>query len=357
MAHSGDAIDRETVSRNQMEPVFAVDDDRTVAFANERFYEITGLSPSEVVGTDYELVRRVVAEGLDALRTVVESVLTGESSEERVELVMEHPEDAPVPRRLPAQARVTTIRADGSNVGALVSLRRIGTRKTYERRLERQNERLEEFASVVAHDLRNPLNVAEGHLEIAAGQCDSEHLEPVAGALDRMWNIIEDTLSLAKQGHYVGETERVDLSDLVRQCWATVSTPDATLEVEPGAAVEADADRLRNLFENLFRNAVEHGGRSRGSDPGETAEGGERSVTIRVGLVDDGFFVEDDGCGIPVEDRDRVFELGYSTAEEGTGYGLAIVRWIAEAHGWDVAVVDSDDGARFEFTDVDVVRE
>jgi signal transduction histidine kinase len=338
----GEAIDVETVSRNQMEPVFAIAADGTVAFANERFYRISGLSPETVIGADYDRFGRIVEDGLDTLRTAVESVLADESAEERVELEMKHPEDAPVPRHLPAAARVTTLRSDGATIGALVSLRRIGTRKAYERQLEQQNERLEEFASIVAHDLRNPLSVAEGRLEIASEECDSAHLESVDDALDRMWNIIEDTLTLARQGHHVGEKERVRFPKFVRQCWGTVSTSEATLEVEDEMTIRADADRLRNLFENLFRNAVEHAG---------------DEVTIHVGAIEDGFFLEDDGPGIPPADRARVFDLGYSTAADGTGYGLAIVKWITEAHGWEVAVADSDGGARFEFTGVDAVRE
>jgi len=342
MDRDGEAIDIETVSRNQMEPVFAIDADGTIAFANDRFYAISGLDPETVIGADYDRFGRIVDDGLGSLRTAVESVLADDSTEERVELEMDHPADAPVPQHLPAEARVTTLGSGGEPIGALVSLRQIGKRKAYERQLERQNERLEEFASVVAHDLRNPLSVAEGNLEIATEECDSARLESVGDALDRMWNIIEETLTLAKQGHHVGEKERVTLSEFVRQCWGTVSTSGATLEVGDEMTIRADVDRLRNLFENLFRNAVEHVG---------------DEVTVHVGAIEDGFFLEDDGPGIPPADRERVFDLGYSTAADGTGYGLAIVKWIAEAHGWEVAVADSDGGARFEFTDVDVVRE
>ena len=63
----------------------------------------------------------------------------------------------------------------------------------------------------------------------------------------------------------------------------------------------------------------------------------------------DGFFVEDDGTGIPETDRDRVFERGYSSDDRGTGFGLHIVEQIAEVHGWRVSVTESESGgARFE---------
>ena len=97
--------------------------------------------------------------------------------------------------------------------------------------------------------------------------------------------------------------------------------------------------RLEQLLENLFRNAVDHAG---------------EDVTVTVGDLDDEFYVADDGPGISDDERDRVFEDGYSTVEEGAGLGLAIVAGIAEAHGWSVTVTESEDGgARFEVTGVE----
>jgi signal transduction histidine kinase len=79
-------------------------------------------------------------------------------------------------------------------------------------------------------------------------------------------------------------------------------------------------------------------------------------VTVTVGDLDGGFYVADDGPGIPESDRERVFETGYSTSDGGTGFGLEIVATVATAHGWDVRVTDAaDGGARFEFTGVDVL--
>ncbi|UWG46513.1 Signal transduction histidine kinase [Halanaeroarchaeum sp. HSR-CO] len=210
-----------------------------------------------------------------------------------------------------------------------------------ERDLHYQNERLEEFASIVSHDLRSPLNVASGRLELVREDCDSDHLDHVAAALSRMEEITENTLTLARQGKTVGETEPVAADALVEECWTMVDTGAATLAVDDAFTLEADPDRVRQLFENLFRNAVEHAG---------------ESVTVRIGrLGDHGFYVEDDGPGIPAEDRESVFEAGVSGSTDGTGFGLAIVRRIAEAHGWDVDVTDSESGgARFEFSGVEV---
>ncbi len=208
--------------------------------------------------------------------------------------------------------------------------------------LERQNERLEEFASVVSHDLRNPLQVADLRLELAREECDSDHLGDVSDALDRSQALVEDLLTLAREGDPVGESEPVDLCDVAEICWHTTATPDATLRTETDRTVLADRSRLQQLFENLYRNAVEHGG----SD-----------VTVTVGATEAGFYVEDDGPGISAGERESVFEGGYSTSDDGTGYGLRIVEQVATAHGWDVRVTDgTEGGARFVVSGVDFAR-
>ncbi len=213
----------------------------------------------------------------------------------------------------------------------------ITVQKQRQRKLERQNERLDEFASVISHDLRNPLNVASGRVELLRDEYDSPHIPPIQRALGRMESLIEDVLALAQQGKVVSETEPVSLTGVVKSAWTMVSTATATLQLDDSlAVVDADEGRLRELFENVFRNAIEHAG---------------PNVTVTVGpLLDtDGFFVADDGDGIPADERDAVFKHGYSTTETGTGFGLSIVRSIAEGHGWEIRAVESKtDGARFE---------
>jgi PAS domain S-box-containing protein len=217
------------------------------------------------------------------------------------------------------------------------------------RALERQNDRLEEFVGVVSHDIRNPLNVAQGRTALAREECDSAHIDDVADALDQCQILIDDLLALAREGDRVGDVEPVALADAVARCWRTVETAGATLVVETEGTVPADPNRLEQLLTNLLQNAADHGGDGRTQSCGR----GDAGVTITVGDLDDGFYVADDGPGIPSADRERVFEAGYSTADAGTGFGLNIVREIVEAHGWTVAVADSEaGGARFEITGV-----
>jgi signal transduction histidine kinase len=215
------------------------------------------------------------------------------------------------------------------------------TRRLAERtaELERQNDRLEEFAGVVSHDLRNPLEVARGRTELARDECDSEHLAAVERAHDRMTALIDDLLTLAREGDPVTDAAPVDLGRVVGACWRTVDTRNATLRAEAEGMILADDGRLRQLLENLIRNAIEHGG---------------DDVTVAVGTLPDGFYVEDDGPGIGPDRRGEVFDAGYTTSTSGTGFGLRIVEQVADAHGWSARAVESDEGgARFEITGVE----
>jgi len=223
----------------------------------------------------------------------------------------------------------------------VVNSRDISTQKEREQHLQNTNDRLEEFASIVSHDLRNPLNVAQGQLQLAQENCDSEYLANVARAHDRMEALIEDLLTLSHAGNQLSETETVALASLSEMCWQTVATADATLTTDTDQHLRADRGRLRQLLENLIRNAVEHGG---------------EDVTVTIGEVETGFYVEDDGPGISAEDRTEVFEPGTSTTERGTGLGLSIVRQIVGAHGWQIRISDgTQGGARFEITNVEFV--
>ncbi len=234
---------------------------------------------------------------------------------------------------------------DEAIVALLAAGRDISERKARERALEERNSRLEEFASIVSHDLRNPLNVATGRLTLARAECESEHLEDIRHAHDRMETLIDELLDLARTDDSPLDAEAVDLATVAHQAWRSVETADATLVAAVEIALSADRSRLQQLLENLIRNAVEHAG---------------ETVTVTVDAVDDeaGFFVADDGPGIPPKDRDRVFESGYSTASDGTGYGLTIVSDVVDAHDWAIRVDESaDGGARFEIVGVEVVPE
>ena len=281
--------------------------------------------PKDLVGNTIYQVEPYSEETIETLKPIMESTLAGDK--ETVELTYENHV---------YNLQTAPIRDDeGEVIGGLYITQDI----TEQRELQWQNDRLEEFASVVSHDLRNPLNIIDGRLELAKGDCDSEHLVEAEAALDRCQTLVDDLLTLAREGQRVAETETVRLADILDECWTTIEPDEATLNHDIDWTILADRGRLKQLLENLFYNTIDHAG---------------PAVTVEVGRLDDGFYVADDGPGIPDDIRDEVFQSGYSTGEDNTGFGLAIVKEIIDAHGWDITVEESaSTGTRFEVTDVE----
>jgi len=235
----------------------------------------------------------------------------------------------------PIEVHLIRLNLDGEDRFVAMD-RDISDQKRRERELVQQNERLDRFTSVVSHDLRNPLRVAEGRLELLREDCDSDHVDDVDHALDRMDTLIEDLLTLAQTGAEAMTLQSIQLSDLVETSWGALSTADATVTVETDRTVEADRDQLQQLLTNLFRNAVEHGG---------------PAVTVTVGDTADGFYVADDGVGFPESAGESVFDAGYTTADDGSGFGLSIVEEVASRHDWTVTAANgARGGARFDIS-------
>jgi signal transduction histidine kinase len=314
--------------------ILVIDEERNFFTYNQNFIDMWQI-PDDVVeaGSDQE-----------ALESVLEELEQPDEFLETVEYFYEHPEevgrdvihlgDGRIFERYTAPARDE----DGTYHGRVWVFEDITDRRQYKQELQRQNDRLEEFVSVVSHDLRNPLNVAMARSELIGEECDSDHLDVVARAHDRMESLIEDLLMLAKEGEASTDIGPVDLERVIEDCWRNVSTAAATLVADTDQTIQADEERLKQLIENLVRNAVEHGG---------------TDITVRVGGLDDGFYIADDGPGIAPSNREQVFDAGYTKSDTGTGYGLYIVSQVTEAHGWDITVTDSHEGgARFEITNV-----
>ncbi|GAA0678982.1 PAS domain S-box protein [Natronoarchaeum mannanilyticum] len=348
--------------------MYALDADGHFMTVNNGLLEMTGYTREGLLGEhisvlldDEDVQRR--RETIDHLRG------TGDDETEALEITIRRKDGASVP----CENRIALLPNDDKREGTVGVIRDVTERKKRERELERQNERLEAFAGIVSHDLRNPLSVAQGYLDIVAERAgEIEALRNVRDALDRMEDIIGDVLALARHGQTVTETEQLTLRGVVEDAWSNVSTEDAALEIEDSGPIAADRSRLLRSLENLFRNSIEHGA---------------EDVTVRVGLLDrsapdadeqdgaarsTGFYVEDDGPGMPAEIREHAFESSFSTSDEGLGIGLWVVREVASAHGWTIEATESESGggerpegsqssedersessgARFEFGDV-----
>jgi len=307
-------------------------------FVNDAYEEVFGHAPETIRSDPTAFLDVVCDDDLDRVKLAMQRV--SEGTAQQIEFRVDHPTGM----QLWVESHCKPVMdADGAVERITGFTREITDRKLREHDLVRKNETLDQFTSTVAHDLRNPLNVADGHLDIARRKCENEHLEPVSDALVRMNDLLADLLALARTGDTIAERTTVEFADLVEASSSNIVTADATVDVVDSMPVRCDPERLKEAIENLLRNAIEHN---------------ERSVTIRTGVLPDGngVYVEDDGEGIPTAERGRIFDSGYTTINQGTGFGLSIVAEIIDAHGGSVRASESDSGgARFELTGVEAV--
>lgn len=318
--------------------IYVLGGDGRFLYANQSMADLVGYDQGKLLGMH---ASRVMAEGeLERGQALIQDMVADGESESDVFNMTFKRKDG---EEFVVGLNFSIIYDEGTYAGIVGVARDVTDQIERESELVRQNERLEEFARIVSHDLRNPINVAQMRVDLARDECGSEHLEGAAGAIERSLALIEDMLTLAEAGEQTSDMEPVDVSTLAATCWKHVETGDATILTDLDLTVRADKSRFRQLLENLFRNAIDHGG---------------DTVTITVGALPDGIYVEDDGPGIPEPQRDEVFEPGFSTSEAGTGFGLSIVKQIVEAHGWEIRVTEgSESGARFQITGIEFTAE
>lgn len=304
--------------------------DNPLVYVNDSFEEITGYDREVVVGRNCRFLQgpETRAESVAELRRAIDAgeptTVTLRNYRKDNELFWN-------------RVTVAPLRNGDNEITRWVGFQEdVTDYKRRQQRLERQNARLEEFASVLSHDVRNPLAVAEGRVELLRDEIDSEHLDALGDAHDRIQTLVEDLLALLAEDEKPVELESLSLAETAQNCWGSLEAGNTSLSVETDQTIRADPRRFRRLLMNLLRNAIEHGGE-----------------TVRIGTTDGGFYVSDDGPGIPPEKQDRVFNAGVTTSDRGTGFGLAIVEKFSDAHGWTVCVTESNTGgARFEITGV-----
>ena len=308
--------------------VMITDTDGLIRYVNPAFEEQTGYSAEEALGRTPAILNSGEHDA-SFFEQMWETIQAGEVWEHEI---MNQRKDGTL---VHVDQTIAPVFGEDDAIEYFVAVNHdITDRREKELELERQNQRLAEFASVVSHDLRNPLNVAAGNLELL--EAEGPHAEQLAAALERMNAIIDDVLTLAREGEVVDSVEPLDIGSLAVEAWAAVDGPADALVIVDEPTVDGDEGRTRRILENLCRNALEHVG---------------PDVEVRVGGLDvGGFYVADDGHGIDPDLRESVMESGYTTAESGNGLGLPIVRRLAEAQGWSVSIVESQEGgARFEF--------
>ncbi|SDF70571.1 PAS domain S-box-containing protein [Halorubrum xinjiangense] len=319
---------------------YVLDADRNRAFVNDRLREVTGFDEAVLHGKHPE---RLVEEGYwsaetgDRYRAAVERVLAGDAADERVQLTTTLADG----REVTTETRLTPIERDGSVVGAVGVIRDVTDRVERERELKRLNERLERLAGFLSHDLRNPLSVARGYVNLARDTGEKEGLAAAEDALDRIEAMIDEALVMARDPADIETADAaVDLADLAADCLESGDfgdrPADADLVVEDPGPVTGDPMLLRRAVGNLIGNAFDHGG---------------DAVTVRVGVDERGVYVADDGPGLPDDAAasdaagrtDELVDFGVSRGG-GIGIGLAIVERVAAAHGWTLEIDESAEG-------------
>lgn len=308
--------------------------DYPIVYANEGFERLTGYEEPELLGENFRLLQgpETDASAVEELREAVEK---GEPAS--VDLLNYRKDGSPFWNRIdvaPVQDE------DGRYTHWIGFQQDVTERVENERHVERQFEQFEEFGSVLSHDLSSPLTALRGRLELAEETGDLDHVSAARTAAERVVTLVDDVAEAMKEGTLVTDVGPVDLGRVARETWGVMDTGPAELRVVDDVTIHADEAALDRLFGNLLRNAVEHAG---------------PEVTVRVGRLGGGFYVEDDGPGVPDEVGEDVFAPGVTDDPDGSGFGGVSVKQIALAHGWELALAESaEGGARFEFTGVDV---
>lgn len=206
-----------------------------------------------------------------------------------------------------------------------------------EAEIDELEQRIGQFMSVLSHDLRNPLNAAQGYTDMYLKDGNEEHLQWVEKSHSRIEQLITDMLKLLKEGEPITSAKNVPVKDVAREAWELVDTESASIDIDTEFVATMNASRCQRLFEILFNNAIEHGG---------------DDVRITIGTIEDddveGFYISDNGVGLPELSSRNVFHHGYSTDNNGTGLGLTIAQNIVQSHGWKIDTCESGSGgARF----------
>lgn len=213
--------------------------------------------------------------------------------------------------------------------------------------VERANQELESFVYTVSHDLNSPLISVLGYIDLLEGDYGDRlpeeakfYLERVKASSSYMQSLIKDLLELSRVGRVQTETEDVNLRELIEEVTGEIRAADPEVSVDVSGDlpdIHMNPLRARQLFANLMQNAVKYSDRPDVRIQVAAEAHGNGLVTISVA---------DNGPGIDVEDRERVFGVfeRLQTGQEGTGIGLAVCKRIVETTGGRIWIAESEAG-------------
>jgi PAS domain S-box-containing protein len=329
------------------DPVYVCDPDPKFTYVNDPFADLTGYTKDELMNSHPHLLKS--HESQNRVREAIRDILSDDGPDDKTVEVEIKTKGGDV---IPCEDHIGVLLQDGRYNGTAGVLRDISTRKNQREQVRQQKEQLEQFVSILTHDIRNPLNIIDGYSQQLKTEANASQVEKIRRAADRMRDLIDDTLALHRETDTVEDLRNIPIAKIADKAWQNVETADADLHVRNKFSIECNPDRLCRLFENLYRNAIEH------NDKSVTIDVGEYS-TIGTSTRDScsGFYVADDGTGIDSDNRKKVFDFGETSSQDGTGLGLPIVKRVADAHGWDVKLMDSaTGGAKFVFIGVETEK-
>jgi PAS domain S-box-containing protein len=336
--------------------IATLDADGGFDIVNDRTEEILGYAPDALADPERRtaVLKPITTDGERLAPEAIPSYRIFEQGEtiHDAEIGLERPNG----ERVWVSVSGVPMRDDGEVTGAVITFADVTERIEYKRKLEESNERLEQFAYAVSHDLQEPLRMVSSYLQLVedryADDLDGdarEFIEFAVDGADRMREMIDGLLEYSRVETRGDPLEPVDLNDVVNgvldDLQVRIEERDADIEAETLPGVEGDASQLRQVFQNLVSNALEYSG----DEPPRVHVEAERNEDEWV------ISVSDDGIGIAPDDQNRIFEvferLHSREEHEGTGIGLALCRRIVERHGGDIWVDSAPGGgAAFSFT-------
>ena len=205
-------------------------------------------------------------------------------------------------------------------------------KKAYED-LKQQKKELSDFAHSMSHDLNNSFFKISASILLLGSQGEIPEIHRIKLLTKEMSDLVQHSVALADAGLVIDKKHKVNLTHLVRDVAVRHLPEGIALVQEPLLSVMADEVKLIQIFQNLFRNAVEHGSPT-------TVEVRRRDSMEGVRIV-----VANDGKPIPTESRPNIFQRGFTTKGKRRGFGLSIVKKLVEAHSWQIELVDTPETA------------
>jgi PAS domain S-box-containing protein len=229
----------------------------------------------------------------------------------------------------PASILLTKVKSD-DKILLSATIRDITDMKMAENKLVEMNRELKDFAYRVAHELKNPVKIIKGYINILNEELGSNniYLDKIDANADRLIQFIDDELKLAKTGQSLSGFTDIEIEKLLKDILKSMSSaeaPEITVDSQL-LSIKGDYERIRQVFTNLLVNSIQY------ANP----ENEKVVIKISVEKKDGKIFIKfsDNGIGIRTESLEKIFAPGYTKGSvKGTGFGLAIVKKIIEAHG------------------------